>query len=100
MSVDFPALCLLFCSIRHITAEVGAAVLRAAVAEDLAEGHCDVGPRELQQMSEVFYSFISHTAFDWQPGHLSSRTMLSDAGGDSRICHTEHVVPGLQPPCS
>lgn len=41
------------CSIRDITAEVGAAVLRAAVAEDLAEGHGDVGARELQHMSKV-----------------------------------------------
>lgn len=41
------------CSIRDITAEVGAAVLRAAVAEDLAEGHGDVGPRELKNMSKV-----------------------------------------------
>lgn len=41
------------CSIRDITAEVGAAVLQAAVAEDLAEGHGDVGPRELKQMSKV-----------------------------------------------
>ena len=41
------------CSIRHITAQVGAAVVRAAVAEDLAEGCCDVGPRELGSMSEV-----------------------------------------------
>ncbi|KAL9257515.1 NAD-dependent malic enzyme 59 kDa isoform, mitochondrial-like protein [Drosera capensis] len=39
-------------SIREITAEVGAAVLRAAVAEELAEGHCDVGPKELSQMSK------------------------------------------------
>ncbi|XP_066384169.1 NAD-dependent malic enzyme 59 kDa isoform, mitochondrial-like [Miscanthus floridulus] len=39
-------------SIRHITAHVGAAVVRAAVAEDLAEGCCDVGPRELGSMSE------------------------------------------------
>ncbi|KAJ1294933.1 hypothetical protein BS78_01G184100 [Paspalum vaginatum] len=39
-------------SIRHITARVGAAVVRAAVAEDLAEGRCDVGPRELGSMSE------------------------------------------------
>lgn len=39
-------------SIRDITAEVGAAVLRAAVAEDLAEGQGDVGPRELKQMSK------------------------------------------------
>lgn len=40
-------------SIRDITAEVGAAVLRAAVAEDLAEGHGNVGPRELKHMSKV-----------------------------------------------
>ncbi|KAF9687796.1 hypothetical protein SADUNF_Sadunf02G0130400 [Salix dunnii] len=39
-------------SIRHITAEVGAAVLRAAIEEDLAEGHGDVGPRELKHMSK------------------------------------------------
>jgi hypothetical protein len=41
------------CSIRHITAEVGAAVLRAAVEEDLAEGHGEAGPRELKHMSKV-----------------------------------------------
>ncbi|CAN6298876.1 unnamed protein product [Urochloa humidicola] len=40
-------------SIRNITAEVGAAVLRAAVAEDLAEGCDDVGPKELAAMSEA-----------------------------------------------
>ncbi|KAF8413134.1 hypothetical protein HHK36_001110 [Tetracentron sinense] len=39
-------------SIRHITTEVGAAVVRAAVAEELAEGHGDVGPRELIHMSK------------------------------------------------
>ncbi|KAJ4726986.1 Malic enzyme [Melia azedarach] len=39
-------------SIRDITAEVGAAVLRAAVAEDLAEGHGEVGPRDLRHMSK------------------------------------------------
>jgi len=41
------------CSIRDVTAEVGAAVLRAAVEEELAEGHGDVGPRELSHMSKV-----------------------------------------------
>ncbi|CAN6304656.1 unnamed protein product [Urochloa humidicola] len=40
-------------SIRHITAQVGAAVLRAAVDEDLAEGCDDVGPKELASMSEM-----------------------------------------------
>ncbi|KAJ1392611.1 hypothetical protein SESBI_35697 [Sesbania bispinosa] len=39
-------------SIRDVTAEVGAAVLRAAVEEDLAEGHGDVGPKELAHMSK------------------------------------------------
>ncbi|XP_023514814.1 NAD-dependent malic enzyme 59 kDa isoform, mitochondrial isoform X1 [Cucurbita pepo subsp. pepo] len=39
-------------SIREITAEVGAAVLRSAVSENLAEGHGDVGPRELRQMAK------------------------------------------------
>ncbi|CAH9097026.1 unnamed protein product [Cuscuta europaea] len=39
-------------NIRHITAEVGAAVLQAAVAEDLAEGHGEMGPKELQHMSK------------------------------------------------
>ncbi|GLU00630.1 hypothetical protein SLE2022_179800 [Rubroshorea leprosula] len=38
--------------IRHITAEVGAAVLRAAVSEELAEGHGDVGAKELMYMSK------------------------------------------------
>ncbi|KAJ8900662.1 hypothetical protein K2173_025439 [Erythroxylum novogranatense] len=37
-------------SIRDITAEVGAAVVRAAVAEGLAEGHGDVGPKDLKNM--------------------------------------------------
>ncbi|KAM0030676.1 NAD-dependent malic enzyme 59 kDa isoform [Helianthus debilis subsp. tardiflorus] len=39
-------------SIRHITAQVGAAVVRAAVAEELAEGHGEVGPKELEHMSK------------------------------------------------
>jgi malate dehydrogenase (decarboxylating) len=39
-------------NIRHITAEVGAAVLRAAVTDDIAEGHGDVGPKDLSHMSK------------------------------------------------
>ncbi|KAL1329548.1 hypothetical protein HN51_046673 [Arachis hypogaea] len=39
-------------SIRNVTAEVGAAVLRAAVEDNLAEGHGDVGPKELAKMSK------------------------------------------------
>ncbi|MCH99976.1 NAD-dependent malic enzyme, partial [Trifolium medium] len=38
--------------IRNVTAEVGAAVLRAAVAEGLAEGHGVVGSKELEHMSK------------------------------------------------
>lgn len=41
------------CSIRDITAEVAAAVLRAGIGEGLAEGHGDVGAKELEHMSEV-----------------------------------------------
>jgi hypothetical protein len=56
-------------SIREITAEVGAAVIQAAVAEGLAEGHGDVGPRELKNMSKVWgfstYHFTgNYTIFD------------------------------------
>ncbi|EEE51230.1 hypothetical protein OsJ_32079 [Oryza sativa Japonica Group] len=40
-------------SIRHITARVGAAVVRAAVDEDLAEGRCDVDARDLKSMTEA-----------------------------------------------
>ncbi|KAH7690829.1 malate dehydrogenase (decarboxylating) protein [Dioscorea alata] len=39
-------------SIRHITTQVGAAVIRAAVAEELAEGHGDVDLKELASMSK------------------------------------------------
>ncbi|KAL6494031.1 hypothetical protein OROGR_031940 [Orobanche gracilis] len=39
-------------SIRDITAEVGACVLRAAVDQEVAEGHGEVGPRELSHMSK------------------------------------------------
>ncbi|KAL3649537.1 hypothetical protein CASFOL_005940 [Castilleja foliolosa] len=39
-------------SIRDITAEVGASVLRAAVAEEVAEGHGEIGPTELSHMSK------------------------------------------------
>lgn len=38
--------------IRDITAEVGAAVVQAAVADELAEGHDDIGPKELRLMSK------------------------------------------------
>ncbi|XP_076893295.1 NAD-dependent malic enzyme 59 kDa isoform, mitochondrial-like [Bidens hawaiensis] len=39
-------------SIRSITAEVGAAVLRAAVIEEIADGCGDVGPKELTHMTK------------------------------------------------
>ncbi|KAI8023103.1 hypothetical protein LOK49_LG03G02311 [Camellia lanceoleosa] len=53
-------------SIRHITAEVGAAVVQAAVSEELAEGHGDVGARELMQMSkEEIVEYVTHNM--WYP---------------------------------
>ncbi|XP_057780622.1 NAD-dependent malic enzyme 59 kDa isoform, mitochondrial [Salvia miltiorrhiza] len=39
-------------SIRDITAEVGAAVVRAAVAQGVADGRGEVGPKELKHMSK------------------------------------------------
>ncbi|XP_028098366.1 short-chain dehydrogenase/reductase 2b-like [Camellia sinensis] len=42
------------CSIRHIPAKVGAAIVQAAAAEELAEGHSDVEARELTRMSKSF----------------------------------------------
>ncbi|KAF3327881.1 NAD-dependent malic enzyme isoform [Carex littledalei] len=39
-------------SIRNITTQVGAAVINAAISEELAEGHGDVGLKELDHMSE------------------------------------------------
>lgn len=39
--------------IYKITAAVGAAVLRAAVADDIAEGHGDVDPKDLSHMPKV-----------------------------------------------
>ncbi|KAK8934161.1 hypothetical protein KSP39_PZI015049 [Platanthera zijinensis] len=53
-------------SIRHITTHVGAAVARAAVSEDLAEGHGDVGLRELMHMSkEETMDYVAHSM--WYP---------------------------------
>jgi malate dehydrogenase (decarboxylating) len=39
-------------SIRNITTQVGAAVIHAAISEELAEGNSDVGLKELDHMSE------------------------------------------------
>ncbi|XP_077223580.1 NAD-dependent malic enzyme 59 kDa isoform, mitochondrial-like [Tasmannia lanceolata] len=39
-------------SIRHITTEVGAAIIQEAVAEGLAEGHGVIGAKELMHMSK------------------------------------------------
>ncbi|KAK9715683.1 hypothetical protein RND81_06G182300 [Saponaria officinalis] len=51
--MEFAISTLLFHSIiRDITAEVVAIVLREAVVGDLAEGHGEVGTRELQCMSK------------------------------------------------
>jgi len=46
------------CRIRDITKEVAAAVVREAVAEDLAEGYRDMDAHELARLSEVVNLFI------------------------------------------
>ena len=54
-------LCLLIynyiCRIRDITKEVATAVVKEAVAEDLAEGYRDMDARELARLSEVVNLF-------------------------------------------
>ncbi|KAF6140958.1 hypothetical protein GIB67_030169 [Kingdonia uniflora] len=40
-------------SIWHITTKVGAAVVHEAVVEELAEGHGDIGTKDITLMSEV-----------------------------------------------
>ncbi|ERM95157.1 hypothetical protein AMTRI_Chr07g31070 [Amborella trichopoda] len=53
-------------SIRHITTEVGAAVIQAAVAEGLAEGYHDVRARELELMSkEEIVNYVARNM--WYP---------------------------------
>lgn len=42
-----------FCSIRDITKQVAAAVVKEAIEEDLAEGYREMDARELQKLNEV-----------------------------------------------
>ena len=41
------------CSIRDITKEVAAAVVKEAIEEDLAEGYREMDARELQKLNQV-----------------------------------------------
>ncbi|XP_042467282.1 NAD-dependent malic enzyme 59 kDa isoform, mitochondrial-like [Zingiber officinale] len=53
-------------SIRHITIQVGAAVIHAAVADDLAEGHGDVDIKQLSHMSkEEIMEYVARNM--WYP---------------------------------
>lgn len=53
-------------SIRHITAQVGAAVVQTAVAEEVAEGHGDVDLKELMHMSkDAVVDYVSRNM--WYP---------------------------------
>ena len=45
------------CSIRDITKEVAAAVIKEAVEEDLAEGYRTMDARELKRLSQVNFNF-------------------------------------------
>ncbi|WOL05601.1 NAD-dependent malic enzyme 62 kDa isoform, mitochondrial [Canna indica] len=52
-------------SIRDITKEVAAAVVREAVAEDLAEGYRDMDPRELQKLTqEETLAYVKRNMWD------------------------------------
>lgn len=42
-------------SIRNITKEVAAAVIKEAIEEELAEGYRDMDARELRKLSRVFF---------------------------------------------
>ncbi|TKY51504.1 NAD-dependent malic enzyme 59 kDa isoform [Spatholobus suberectus] len=44
--------------IRNVTTEVGAAVLLAAIAEEQAEGHHDVGFKELAHVSKDTVEYV------------------------------------------
>lgn len=87
------------CSIRHITARVGAAVVRAAVAEDLAEGCCDVGPRELGSMSEVLHKNWCHVLIVKTYSSVWTKFIVLLTVGNGGLRRSENVVPYLQPPC-
>ncbi|KAG6524254.1 hypothetical protein ZIOFF_014160 [Zingiber officinale] len=53
------------CSIRDITKEVAAAVVREAVAEDLAEGYREMDPRELQKLTpEETMAYVKKNMWD------------------------------------
>uniref|UniRef100_A0A1D1Z7Z2 Malic enzyme n=1 Tax=Anthurium amnicola TaxID=1678845 RepID=A0A1D1Z7Z2_9ARAE len=55
-------------SIRDITKEVAAAVIREAVAEDLAEGYRDMDARELQRLNqEETAAYVKKSM--WNPGY-------------------------------
>ncbi|XP_042462183.1 NAD-dependent malic enzyme 65 kDa isoform, mitochondrial-like isoform X2 [Zingiber officinale] len=52
-------------SIRDITKEVAAAVVREAVAEDLAEGYREMDPRELQKLTpEETMTYVKKNMWD------------------------------------
>ncbi|GMP61560.1 hypothetical protein CsSME_00023974 [Camellia sinensis var. sinensis] len=48
------------CSIQHITAKVGDAIVQAVVAEELTKRHSDVEARELTQMSKEIMEYVTH----------------------------------------
>lgn len=53
------------CSIRDITKEVAAAVIKEAIEEDLAEGYREIDGRELRKLNQVFPSLLSSRKFDF-----------------------------------
>lgn len=91
------------CSIRDITAEVGAAVVQAAVDEDLAEGHGDVGPKELAHMSKVWPYFQPYPSLNkciFFLVQMTTKHMLPHIWWSKKIqfikwWNHEHSTPGV-----
>lgn len=98
------------CSIRDITKEVAAAVVKEAIEEDLAEGYRDMDARELRKLSQVFIFLLwdsIHWYLDLHVGfsvkwskpckylrniiELSNLNAICDAGGNCYICEEQHV---------
>ena len=87
------------CRIRDITKEVAAAVVREAVAEDLAEGYRDMDAHELARLSEVVNLFISQANYVivllWPFFHLEVMVMQEETIEYVKTNMWSHVYPTI-----
>lgn len=80
------------CSIRDITKEVAAAVVREAVAEDLAEGYRDMDPQELKKLTQVNSHFILFCDSNSESSNWFTLVVAPQIlGRNCGICQEEHV---------